>query len=332
MTQRYAEIDWIKVVGIFAVVLIHCLRPLWNPNASPAEHFLNHALRFAVPGFLFCSGFLYAHTRALDWKITLARFRRIVLPYLVASGAAEVYLAVQRRPQDAGQILEDLLTGSAFGHYYYVFVIITLVIATPLIAWLSPRIIALVTVLLIGLQLHATAADALGFASVERAGSNFWTFRSPALWWNYFLLGWLARVHEEKLRAYVIQRRHTIASGLAIACVLLAATRFLDLPAFVVAVASWLQVFFVVGLIGALACGRERVHPVVVRLSEATYAIYLFHLFFLLPVQPYFPHTRGALDPSVLLAQFVPGIVGSLLLIALARRALGERSRLLLGA
>ncbi len=100
MTQRYAEIDYLKVIGIFAVIFIHSVRPIWNPHASDIEQFLNQELRFAVPGFLFCSGFLYAHTRAFDWRVTFTRLRRIAIPYLVASAGAEIYQAIHRSPPD----------------------------------------------------------------------------------------------------------------------------------------------------------------------------------------------------------------------------------------
>lgn len=332
MSRRYAEIDWIKAVGIIAVILIHCIRPIWDPQASFAERVLNHELRFAVPGFVFCSGFLYAHTRAFDWKITLRRFYRIALPYLVASIAAETYRAIQWGPQGAREIMVDLLTASAFGHYYYVFVIITLVLATPLIASLPTRVIAALTGLLMLLQFYMTAAPAIEPASGAGSGSDFWMFRSPLLWWNYFFLGWLARIRAPWLESRVVEHRGAITLGLALACTFSTASHFVDLPAPVPAVASWLQVFFVVALIGALACGREHAHPSVARLSDATYAIYLFHLFFLLAVQPYFQHARGALDVSVVLAQFASALAGSLVLVVLTKRVLGKRSRFLIGA
>ena len=66
--------------------------------------------------------------------------------------------------------------------------------------------------------------------------------------------------------------------------------------------------------------------------SDATYAIYLFHLFFLIPAQRMFLPPPGALAWDAILLPWAIGLMGPLALIAAGRAVLGNRSRGLLGA
>lgn len=332
MTRRYAELDYIKVIGIFAVILIHSLRPVWNPNASAAEIFLNQELRFAVPGFLFCSGFLYAHTRAFDWRATLARLRRILIPYLVASLAAEIYHAMRGHPRSLSENLSDILLGSAFGPYYYIFIIVVLVIATPIFAGISERSIIALMLFFFAAQIYLNLSAAFSGDSVPQPHSPFWWLRSPGLWWNYFLLGWIARHRYENLSRWVIRHRPQIASTLVILCAGFATAQLTPLPLIVVKLSSWLQIFAIVMLIATLSCGVQKISAPVRRISDATYAVYLFHLFFLLPVQAHFRGPPSVLEPTAVLAPLIAGICGPFALIALVRLFLGRRSRLIMGA
>ncbi|MDP6978935.1 MAG: acyltransferase [Myxococcota bacterium] len=332
MTERYAEIDWIKVAGIFAVLVIHTLRAPWNASASETEQFLNQQLRFAVPGFLFCSGFLYARTAAFDWRVTGARLRRILVPYLVASLGAEVYRAVESSPRTAGEVAFNLLTGNSFGHYYYVFIIVVLVASTPVIARFGRTGVHAIIAVTMTFQFISTILDALGAGFALRFESNYWIFRSPLLWWNFFAFGWLVREHHQAFRSWVAERRRGLAAGLLVIFVLLGAAWVAFSSPIVRGLGAWLQIFCILSLILALSAGRTTRSVIAARISDATYAVYLFHLFFLFPVEPYFPHVKGEFDPLVIVFRIVPALIGSFLFIALARKVLGERSRLWLGA
>jgi peptidoglycan/LPS O-acetylase OafA/YrhL len=96
--QRYAELDAIKSIGILVVILIHSMRAPWNPSASEAEVWIGAVTRFAVPGFLAVSGCLYAGSRSVAAALTRVRLRRILVPYALASLAAQIF----RRARGAG--------------------------------------------------------------------------------------------------------------------------------------------------------------------------------------------------------------------------------------
>jgi hypothetical protein len=192
----------IKVVGILAVILIHCLRPVWSPHATPAEHFLNQELRFAVPGFLFCSGFLYATSRSVGWKETRSRLTRILIPYAVASMGAEIWRFVDNRPRNAVELLQDFLLGGAFGHYYYIFVIVGLVIATPVFARMSRRALVGTMFFVFLFQFVTIAIESfIGIETIDVI-PRFWLIRLPLLWWNFFLLGWLIQQDYARLQPW----------------------------------------------------------------------------------------------------------------------------------
>jgi fucose 4-O-acetylase-like acetyltransferase len=74
-SQRFHEVDLLKAVGILTVVLIHSLRSPWEPSISPLELWLGNVTRFAVPGFLVASGYLYATTAPIGWALTRRRLR-----------------------------------------------------------------------------------------------------------------------------------------------------------------------------------------------------------------------------------------------------------------
>jgi len=67
-------------------------------------------------------------------------------------------------------------------------------------------------------------------------------------------------------------------------------------------------------------------------MSDSSYTIYLFHLFFLRVAVKYVPMQRGVLEPGMLALIWSIGVLGSLGLVWTARRILGSRSRTLLGA
>jgi fucose 4-O-acetylase-like acetyltransferase len=323
---RSLEVDALKCAGILAVILIHSLRAPWYPGVAPIEIELRPLLRFAVPSFLFASGFLYAATSPVPADVTLRRLRRVLVPYLIASLAAQIFWQFSSRLDPrTGSIWLDLLFGWSFGPYYYVFVIVLLVLATPLLARIPRRAAPIVLLVLLALQgLFET-----GWVAVPR----HLMFRNPLLWAGYFYAGWFARLHHRALSGAVARVRWPAAAGLA----LLAAGCFaltqqgLDMVA--KRSLTWLLVYTSMTLVFVLSCGRRTPPGPVRRLSDATYAIYLLHMFFVVGLQSWLRPTPGSLDVPYLACLWGAGLFGSLAVIELSRAILGpERSRAWIGA
>ena len=326
-TRRSPEIDALKVAGIVTVVLIHTMRAPWDPAVAPLEVWIGHATRFGVPAFLFASGFLYATASPVLFSTTLGRLQRILLPYLVASLAAQLFRRAWDHPDGTGSIGLDLLIGASFGPYYYVFVIALLVIATPLFAALSRRAVLALLLVFIVAQ-WATEARIFGLFELR------WQLRSPTLWWGHFLLGWCVRLHEEELRRVVSAHRSAILALLGSAAVLLTAVSALEgsAPGLLVRSAAWLDIYAILGLVFVLATRTAGIPTWLRFVSDASYALYLFHLFFLIPAKTWFPPPENAVSWEAILIPWAIGLALPLALVTATRALLGSRSRSVIGA
>jgi surface polysaccharide O-acyltransferase-like enzyme len=325
MGRRFAEIDALKAIGIVAVVLIHSMRWPFDPAISTGEVWLGNLTRFAVPTFLIASGFLYASGPAPSARVILRRLRRIGIPYLFASLIGQAWWAAQGISTDTGSWPLDLLLGSSMGPYYYVFVIACLVLATPLFALIPARAMPFVMVALATGQWWVDAASGMLLPF-------FWTLRNPLLWWSYFALGWVVRLHYERLRDWIVPRRSGLTLGLAAAALLLSAASGLDGPRIFVRTTTWLNVYAICALIFTATCGKDRVAPPLRYLSDTSYPIYLLHFFFVLVATDLVPPPpfRTAFFPIVF--PWVTGLLGSISIIAALKAVLGERSRDWIGA
>jgi fucose 4-O-acetylase-like acetyltransferase len=330
--RRYAEVDYVKALGIVLVPLIHTLRPSWDPGISELELLLGHVLKFAVPGFLATSGFLYATRDPVPGAVTRRRLGRVLLPYAIASVAAQIYHAAVGSPHSLDKIAAELFFGASFGPYYFVFLISVLILLTPLFARLSTAAIAALAVGMFLLQAGQTVQMALAEEPEWKIFTSYWLLRSPVLWWNYFLFGWLARLQYEALAPWVEARRRGLVTSLIGFSLGLAALHAMGLGLVADRLSAWLFIYFFVLMICTLSCGRERVPAPIRFLSDVSYSIYLFHLFFMYEAQKLFPHAEGSLDPLAVLLPWASGLLGPLLLIWIAKRTLGARARTLFGA
>jgi len=328
LTQaRFAAIDALKAAGIVCVVFVHALPAPWQPSASPLAIWLGHLTRFGVPAFLFASGFLYATRSRVPAATTWRRLRRILAPYLVASLLAQLWRITAHAPSNAGSTWADLLLGSSFGPYYYVFVIALLVALTPLFARAAPRHLAALLLILLVCQWCVDAALLLPLPF-------YWHLRNPLLWWPFFALGWLARLHREALDTWLARGRRETCAALAAGIGLLAAAAALDghAPRLLVRSAAWLEIYAVLGLIYAWACARPEPAPLLRGASQASYAVYLFHPFFVLAAQIAANAWLGDLEPFAVALAWAAGLLGPALLVIAARRLLGARSLDVIGA
>jgi surface polysaccharide O-acyltransferase-like enzyme len=322
--QRFTGIDAIKVAGIVTIVLIHALPPPWDPSATPLERWLHQVTRFGVPGFLLASGFLYASGPA-DLAITRRRLRRILVPYLLASLLAQLWHAAHGVASPTGSLWKDLLFASSFGPYYYVFVIAGLVALTPAIARLPRPALLAATAALLAAQWCVEAAELW-------PQDFYWHLRNPLLWWAYFAVGWCLRGERARLHAWVAPRRAPLLATLtaAVATLTFLGGEGAGLLRVAWRSASWLAVYAILAWV-AVAAGYLGRSPRWLRaLSDATYAVYLYHLFFLYAAQEAFgAHPRG---PGSVVLPFAAGLLGSFAFVALGRRILGARARDWLGA
>jgi fucose 4-O-acetylase-like acetyltransferase len=324
MGPRRFDVDLAKALGIVAVVLIHSVRPFFSAEVSRGELRLASALQFAVPAFLAASGLLYATAERVSSELTRARLRRLLVPYLLASAAAQLFWVVfDGRPLVASAVLRDVLLASSFGPFYYVLHAVLFVLAAPLLAQLRPRALAAATVAAIVCQWVSWMSLLL---------SLFWMVRNPLHWLGFFLAGWCLRRNEAAVLPWLARRRALICLLSAAGAALALTIQGLTAKHWLSGAMSWLSVACVLLLILAAAGQRETAQRSVRFLSDSTYTIYLFHLFFVLPLQRLVPAAPGLFDPLSIGAAWAAGLLGPLALAALGRALLGGRSRVLLGS
>ncbi len=325
MTRRYAEIDALKAAGIVAVILIHSMRAELAPSISPLEVWLGHVTRFGVPAFLFASGVLYATRSRVRAGTTGRRLRRILVPYTMASLLAQGWHHGVGLPTTTGSPVTDLLLGASFAPYYYVLEITVLVLVTPLFGRLGGGALAGLAVLLPAQWFFAAAV-------APDAVHPFWQIRNPLLWWGYFAAGWVVREHHAAIVAWIAPRSRAFVATSGAIVAALAIASGADGPQIAVRSAAWLNVYAILATLFAATCNRSHSPAPVRYLSDATYAIYLLHLFFVYSVARHLHMEPGRADLVVMGTLSGAGLLGSLAVVAVTRRLLGPRSRDLIGA
>jgi surface polysaccharide O-acyltransferase-like enzyme len=319
---RFLAVDGLKALGIMGVVWIHSARSPWDPGAVPLELWSARLAHFAVPGFLAASGFLYASATPASIETTRRRLVRLVVPYLVASLLAQLWWIGQGDGRAPLEGLRELLLGASFGPFYYIFQIVTLVLLAPFVAHLPVRALVPTTLALIVAQLFVNSLDL----------PLFWALRIPLFSGGSFLLGWSIRRHHEALVALLESRRVAVCAALAAGAVICAWGMTLGLPEFGDRIFEWLYVNLVILLVFALGLGRNTTSQRLSQLSDATFAVFLFHLFFVYAVALVRPLAPGTFDAVGLSLHWMAGMAGALIWLAAARSILGVRSRLWVGA
>lgn len=328
-THRSAAIDFLKAAAALSVVWIHAFLTLSQAQAGIVL-FLGVLTRFAVPAFLFASGFL-AHRGAPIAALQLARrLRRILVPYAIAS-----LLAIAARWWATGPIAWrhlawELLSGDAIGIYYF---IVPLLAATLLIVPLSRWPGAAAPLLVV----TAVAAWLSERGTLAIRGANplealFWNQRNPLRWVVYFIAGWFLAEHAAAVSDWSPRRRRDAGVALlALSCALAAGSAWGE----VVLDSAVAQLLVIAGAtLGIVLIGWERRVPAPVRwLSDATYPIYLYHFFFVAALRFCCAGALRDLPDAVAGGvTFAVALLGSLLLVAAARRVVGRSAaRLVVG-
>lgn len=135
-------------LAIAAVVLGHAQAPTlqsfpYDPSGQGNFYFtlcLRQVLKFAVPCFLFVSGYWLAHARIESWGDYRAflrkRVSRIAIPYLGWSLFFIALRSVYRHSFSLTDTIQDLLLGQAQGPYWFIVMLLQFYVLAPLfIAW-----------------------------------------------------------------------------------------------------------------------------------------------------------------------------------------------------
>jgi peptidoglycan/LPS O-acetylase OafA/YrhL len=97
----------------------------------------------------------------------------------------------------------------------------------------------------------------------------------------------------------------------------------------------WIAIFPALGCLLFVACGHRQlplVGGLVRRLGDASYTIYLGHLFLVVPLRQLVQAAPGEFEPLTIALVWGAGVLGSLGLTTLVQRVLGSHSRRWIGS
>jgi peptidoglycan/LPS O-acetylase OafA/YrhL len=142
----------------------------------------------------------------------------------------------------------------------------------------------------------------------------------------------MIRLHQETIRQWIVSRRTVLMALVALAVVACTWFAHFESRNEWVRAAMWLNIHATLAFIFVSTCGRRSIPAVVSKLSDASFAIYLLHLFFIYAAERLVQPAVNEFDALVIGGYWSAGLFGSLAVIAVARWLLGSRSRDVIGA
>ena len=145
--QKYKEITLASALLCLAVIMIHITAsPVGALEWGSLPHILvfavNRGLSFAVPGFIFLSGFKlyakYGQKKMSLGEFTRSRFLKIVVPYLVS---IVVYFVCMYTVGWASfeKFHEYVFLGTLEAHFYYIIIAVQLYILFPILKYIFDK-------------------------------------------------------------------------------------------------------------------------------------------------------------------------------------------------
>ncbi|WP_379128640.1 acyltransferase [Paenibacillus sp. sgz500958] len=357
--ERIPQLDIFRALAILAVLAIHAtsrtLSEMLDTSLFYPFLFINKFSQFAVPSFVFLSGFVLFYNyidRPLTGR-TLGKFygkrlMYIVVPYIVFS---LVYFVLKMHSQDTwdlpaaeqfAKLGKYLRTGTAYTHLYYVIIIVQFYVLFPLVLWIlqrSRRLAALAP--LMGLLLQ------WGFVLLNKYMTNhgYWELTKGSLsitYFSYFLLGAGIAIYYTSLKKWLIPSRvgwRTSKGAVWTALWLVWAT------AGIVHVGLWYRVYKEAAVINSLwfegvsnlhallSCiillqlsfllygqGRSRLTAAIVSVGACSFGIYLLHPLLLFYYREIPFHGGYVAYTAAIAGGWLVALLGSWLVVALAFR------------
>lgn len=220
---RNAYIDYLRGWSIFGIVSVHFAGSFVNPQNAWSESFylgltFNQIFSFAVPLFVFLSGYLAGISRKNPtlWTYYRSRFKRIFVPYFIASVATffllnhwATWLALPDTHTKLTWLSWKLFYYGIEPTLYFIPLIILMYVLQPLLKalpkWLHHLIPAfsferwVLTLSFLLLILHVT----LGIKCFNGSLNYYvWGRPNPLFWMIYFFAG----LHFQSLTSFMSKR------------------------------------------------------------------------------------------------------------------------------
>ncbi len=304
--MKNTSIELGRCIAALAVIVIHCSGSYLgdiNNDAWILAEILNAASRFAVPFFFMASGAFVVGRTVSDCKAYISkRGARLLLPYLVGSLFYLVwsYWYQGARLQPFGWIF-DFLRGASWFHLWFLPAMFAVSMLAVFCQGLKKDNVKSISIV-VALLLSTSAVSQL----LEIGDLTMGNFLASSVYFQYFVCGWVVN-HSSKIPlvgSYII----FIICTLAIAAASITSKAF-GHP-------EWSTVFdsyaspFVIGqsisfyyLVTSFSTS-QKTDAFVVRLSQLTLGIYVFHHAAMVMLMDVFNQSLNASQFTILL--FVP--------------------------
>lgn len=291
--------------------------------------------RFAVPGLLFASGFLFKKS-GIGFKQQLTKILlRIIPPYLFCSFVILIFnlpgQATSSEQASLYTVVFNLIFGNVIGIYYFVFVILYLYMFSFFLKILPVFVIWILWICMIAITVLFYFKMHLFFPK-NYDDFFFLLLRHPCLHVLPYLSGWLFSMYYQRVRTSF--RRHfrpLIVSILFFDIVVLFIAQSSDtIPVKQLAIQA--HIYLSISYIIMFGFEGPWLKTTVSFLSKNTYGIFLLHFPIVRYMQSLLLETPIEFSIISLLVTWLAGIIGSLIIIDITRRISGRFSLYIVGA
>lgn len=311
--QKRDELSVCNVVFCLLVIFIHVsAEPVTLYNKQSILYILVLSLwrlsSFVVQGFLFLSGvklFLHYTPDGFSYKkFFFSRFKRVVIPYILAVGLFYAYFFVTNAMEiTLPGFLRHLFVGDLTSHFYFVIIICQFYLLMPLwraMAQHASPLIALPCSLILMMILKQYLPEILRVLfGIEDFRHNSRLFTSYVF---YFVLGIFCGLSYERFRETLRKQKKAITIGWIVTAFI--NCLFLYWNSTGKYYAQWLDNFhilysFFAILLSLLAAEklsgtgfyREKLLPFFSRMDKVSYSVYLIHPLFIFLTDQVMRHT-----------------------------------------
>jgi len=191
--------------------------PNFDQMGSPAYFVLRlieQAVIFAIPSFIFVSGFFVAvatrrDQRTIEWRIVLTRIKNLLIPFTIWSLLILAAGWMQGQRYSLGETFIVFITGRTAAPYYYVPLLVQLLLIAPVLVPLARNRAGLLLIVTGVIQIFVLLLRYVQILELEIPElkplmflNRSWLFTTYVFWFSF---GIVAGFHLERVK-YVLNR------------------------------------------------------------------------------------------------------------------------------
>ncbi len=228
-----ASLDVVRAVTIVSVIMVHSTWFTANGGGSIGAGAFLSILHFTRESFMALTGFVLTYSlweRTPKWgKFWIKRYRLIAIPYILWS-AAYLTLTISVWPVGPymARLLQDLPTGAAWFHLYYLLITMQFYLLMPGFLWVIRKcqdhpgwLLGLAATL----EVMLMAYDQYGLSS-HPAGINAYTGTEVWTYGLYFIVGGVMAAHWTAISEWLNSHAKSVAIYLAVSIALMLTAYF----------------------------------------------------------------------------------------------------------